>query len=81
MDLVKEAGKEKAEAEAEANEDSSRRDVASNVATNDEADDEEADAKDKKPKNALRKVSKPRVGEDEKYLRYYVLASEVATCS
>jgi hypothetical protein len=81
MDLVKEAGEEKAETEAEANEDSSRRDVASNVATNDEADEEEADAKDKKPKNALRKVSKPRVGEDEKYLRYYILASEVATCS
>jgi hypothetical protein len=75
MDLVKKAGEEKAEAEA--NEDSSRPDVASNVA----ADEEEADDKDKKPKNALRKVSKTGFGEKEEYLRYYILASEVATCS
>jgi hypothetical protein len=80
MELVKEAGEEKAEAEAEANENSSRPDVASNVATDDD-EKEEADGKDKKPKNALRKVTKPRVGEDEEYLRYYILASEVATCS
>jgi len=77
MDLVKEAGEEKEEADAEANEDSSRPDVASNVA----ADEEEADDKDKKPKNALRKVSKTGFGEKEEYLRYYILASEVATCS
>jgi hypothetical protein len=77
MDLVKEAGEEKEEAEAEANEDSARPDVASNVA----ADEEEADDKDKKPKNALRKVSKTGFGEKEEYLRYYILASEVATCS
>ena len=75
MDLVKKAGEEKAEAEA--NEDSSRPDVANNVA----ADEEEADDKDKKPKNALRKVSKTGFGEKEEYLRYYILASEVATCS
>jgi hypothetical protein len=36
--------------------DISRPDIASNVKTDD---------KDKKPKNALRKASKPRVGEDE----------------
>jgi hypothetical protein len=40
--------------------DISRPDIASNVKTDDEADD-----KDNKPKNALRKASKPRVGEDE----------------
>jgi hypothetical protein len=66
--------------------DISRPDIAGNVATDDEEDEEdedeeEADGKDKKPKNAMRKVSKPRVGEDEEYLRYYILASEVATCS
>ena len=74
MDLVKEAGEEKAEAEA--NEDSSRPDVASNVA----ADEEAADDADKKPKNALRKVSKTGFGEKEEYLQYYILASEDATC-
>jgi hypothetical protein len=58
MDLVKEAGEEKAEEEAEASEDSSRPDVASNVV----ADEEEADDTDKKPKNALRKVSKTGFG-------------------
>jgi hypothetical protein len=77
MDLVKEAGEEKEEEAAEANEDSARRDVASNVA----ADEEEADDIDKKPKNALRKVEKTSFGEDEEYLRYYILASEVAICS
>ncbi|MFT7246905.1 MAG: hypothetical protein ACI82A_004285 [Candidatus Azotimanducaceae bacterium] len=77
MDLVKEAGEEKEEEAAEANEDSARRDVASNVA----ADEEEADDIDKKPKNALRKVKKTSFGEDEEYLRYYILASEVAICS
>jgi hypothetical protein len=76
MDLVKEAGEEKAEEEAEASEDSSRPDVASNVV----ADEEEADDTDKKPKNALRKVSKTGFGEKEEYLRYYILASNVATC-
>ena len=81
MDLVKEAGKEKEkekEKEAsEANEDSTRQDVASNVAEG----EEEADDIDKKPKNALRKVKKTGFGEDEDYLRYYILASEVAICS
>jgi anti-sigma regulatory factor (Ser/Thr protein kinase) len=41
----------------------------------------EADDSDKKPKNALRKVKKTSFGEDEEYLRYYILASEVAICS
>ena len=81
MDLVKEAGKEKEkekEKEAsEANEDSTRQDVASNVAEG----EEEADDIDKKPKNALRKVRKTGFREDEDYLRYYILASEVAICS
>jgi hypothetical protein len=86
MELVKEAGEEKAEAEAEAeaNEDIVRPDVASNVAADEDADEEAADDKDdadKKPKNALRKVSKTDFGEKEEYLRYYILASEVATCS
>jgi hypothetical protein len=70
MDLVKEAGKE------EANEYSSHSDIASNVAA-----DEGADDIDKKPKNALRKVGKTGFGEDEEYLRYYILASDVAVCS
>ncbi len=74
MDLVKEAGKEKEEAEA--SKDSARADVASNA-----VDDEEADDGDKKPKSALRKVEKTGFGEDEEYLRYYILASEVAVCS
>jgi hypothetical protein len=78
MELVKEAGEEKAEAEA--NEDIVRPDVASNVAADEEAADDKDDA-DKKPKNALRKVSKTDFGEKEEYLRYYILASEVATCS
>ena len=83
MDLVKEVGEEKAEAEAEAeaeaNEDSARPDLASNVAADEE--EEEADDKDKKPKNALRKVTKTGFGEKEEYLRYHILASEVATCN
>jgi hypothetical protein len=77
MDLVKEAGEEKEKEEADANEDSARADIASNVA----ADEDEADDGDKKPKNALRKVEKTGFGEDEEYLRYYILASEKAICS
>lgn len=80
MGLVKKAGEEKEEAgrdAAETNENSSRPDLASNVAT----DEEEADDSDKKPKSALRKVEKTGFGEDEEYLRYYILASEVAKCS
>jgi hypothetical protein len=45
------------------------------------ASDVAADDKDEKPKNALRKVNKTGFGEKEKYLRYYILASKVATCS
>jgi len=36
---------------------------------------------DKKPKNRLREVRKKGFGEDEDYLRYYILASEIASCS
>ncbi len=72
MDLVKEAGKEKAEAEqAEV-----RREIADNIAL----EKEEGEA-DEKPKNALREVKKKSFGDEEDYLRYYILASEVAVCS
>ena len=78
MNLVKEAGKEQEEAAAEANEVSARSDVASNVAEDEAATDD----KDEKPKNALRNVKKPEFGEKgEDYLRYYILASEIAVCS
>jgi hypothetical protein len=71
MDLVKEVGKEEGE------KDKNHRDVASNTQT----DEEDADNIDKKPKNALREVRKTGFGEDDEYLRYYILASEVAICS
>ena len=75
MDLVKEAGKK----EAEANEDRSGRIIAANVAP---GEDEVAELEeDKEPKNRLREVRKKGFGEDEDYLRYYILASEVAICS
>ena len=75
MDLVKEAGKK----EAEANEDRSDRIIATNIAS---AEEEEAESEeDEKPKNRLREVRKKGFGEDEDYLRYYILASEVAICS
>ena len=75
MELVKEAGKEKEETDA--NKDSVRSDTASNVAAN----EDKADDTDKKPESALRKISKTSFGEDEEYLRYFILASEVAICS
>ena len=75
MDLVKEAG----EKEAQASEDRSGRIIAANIAS---GEDEVADSEeDKKPKNRLREVRKKSYGEDEEYLRYYILASEVAICS
>ena len=74
---VEEVGKEKEKEAAKANENSADRNLTSNAA----ADDEEAGGKNKKPKNALRKISKTSFGESEKYLRYYILASEVASCS
>ena len=74
MDLVKEAG----EKEAQASEDRSGRIIAANVAS---GEDEGAESEeDKKPKNRLREVRKKSFGEDEEYLRYYILASEVAIC-
>ena len=75
MELVKEAGKK----EAEASEDHSGRIIAVNVAS---GKDEVAELEeDKKPKNRLRSVRKKSFDEDEEYLRYYILASEVAICS
>lgn len=75
MDLVKEAGKK----EAQASEDRSGRINAANVAS---GEDEVAESEeDKKPKNRLREVREKGFGEDEEYMRYYILASEVAICS
>ncbi len=75
MDLVKETDKES----AESSEDGSGRVIAVNVAL---GEDEEAESeKCKKPKSRLREVRKKGYGEDEEYLRYYILASEVAICS
>jgi hypothetical protein len=75
MDLVKEAGKE----EAEANEGRSGRIIAANIASGEKEDAESEE--DEKPENRLREVRKKGFGEDEDYLRYYILASEVAICS
>jgi hypothetical protein len=74
MDLVKEAGKEEAEADVDR---TPRMITASVSSTASEALDEE----EKKPKNRLREVRKKGFGEDEDYLRYYILASEQALCS
>jgi hypothetical protein len=47
-----------------------------------EAGKEDAESEeDEKPENRLREVRKKGFGEDEDYLRYYILASEVAICS
>jgi len=81
MALVKEAGKEKekekAKEETSVTADSLRRDIASNV----DATEDKVNNTDDAPKSALRKVRKTGFGEDEEYLRYYILASEVANCS
>jgi hypothetical protein len=79
MALVKEAGKEKEKAKEETSvtADSLRRDIASNV----DATEDKVNNTDDAPKSALRKVRKTGFGEDEEYLRYYILASEVANCS
>ncbi len=60
--------KEAGKKEAEANEDRADPTI---------AESEE----DKKPENRLRDVRKKGYGEDEDYLQYYILASEVAICS
>lgn len=73
MDLVKKKGAE----EAEAREDrapSAGEDVAS-------GDEEDQDGDEDEPENRLRKVRKTGFGEDEEYLRYFILASETALCS
>jgi len=67
MALVKEAGAE----QADASEDRPRR-IDGDVAAG-EDDDE--------PKSRLRKVRKTGFGEDEEYLRYYILATENAICT
>lgn len=76
MNLVKEAGNKA----AEASEDRSGRVIAANVAAGDD-EAAESEEEDKKPKNRLREVRKRSYGEDEEYLRYYILASEIAICS
>ena len=74
MALVKEEG-EKA---AEASEDRSGRVIDANLepVEDDGAESEE----DEKPKNRLREVEEKSYGEDEEYLRYSILASEIAIC-
>lgn len=66
MDLVKEAGKKAAEAAAERS-----GAVVENVASEEKSE----------PKDRLRDVRKKGYGDDEEYLRYYILASEDAICS
>ncbi|MCR9258901.1 MAG: hypothetical protein NXH95_04205 [Pseudomonadaceae bacterium] len=75
MDLVKEAG----EKEAQASEERSGGIITANVASGEEGVDKSTE--DEKPENRLREVRKKGFGEDEDYLRYYILASEVAICS
>lgn len=76
-EFIEEVGKE----ESEANEDDAQRDTVSNVASNVAVDEAETGEMNEKPKNALRKVRKTGFGEDEEYLRYYILASETAICN
>ena len=66
MDLVKEEGKKAAEASEDR----------SDLLVNTKVEPEE----DKKPENRLREVRKKEYGEDQEYLRYSILASEIATC-
>ncbi len=78
MELVKEAGEEADKTAAEASKDRSGRAIAADFAP---GQDKVAESeKDKKPKNRLRLIRKKGYGEDEDYLRYYILASEVAIC-
>ena len=74
MDLVEEEGKKA----AEASEDRSGRVIDANAEPGEDGVAELAE--DKKPKNRLREVQKRAYGEDEEYLRYSILASEVAIC-
>ena len=73
MSLVEEEGKKAAEAD----EARSGR-VTDPIPDGDEVAELEAD---KKPENRLREVRKKGYGEDEEYLRYSILASEVAICA
>ena len=75
MDLVKEEG-EKA---VEASEDRSGRVIDANVESG--KDDVAELEEDKKPENRLREVRKRSYGDDEEYLRYSILASEIALCA
>jgi hypothetical protein len=68
MELVKKRGKEEAEAREERSPSAE-----DGVAAEEQEDDE--------PESRLRKVRKTGFGEDEEYLRYYILASETALCS
>ncbi|XOV85478.1 MAG: hypothetical protein ACFHXK_10245 [bacterium] len=74
MELVEEAGEE----DVRASEDRSGRILAANVAS---GEDKFAELEEvKEPRNRLREVRKKSFGEDENFLRYYILASEVAVC-
>lgn len=75
MELVKEAG----EKEAEAREDRESRIIAASVASG--KDELVESDEDKRPKNRLRELRKRSYGETEDYLRFFILASEVAVCS
>ena len=66
MELIEEEGKKA----AEANEDRAGRVIDAKVESEE----------DKKPKNRLREVDKTKHGEDEEYLHYSILASEIAIC-
>jgi hypothetical protein len=72
MDLVEEEGNK----EAEASGDLSGRIIEANV----EPGEDDVAEEENKPKNRLRDVRKRAYGEDEEYLRYFILASEVAIC-
>ena len=74
MDRVKEMGEEEAEKE----DPSAEQRIATTVAVD---NDEETDSEEiEKPKNRLREVRKKVYGDDEEYLRYFILASENALC-
>ena len=75
-DLVKEAGEEAAEEKEE----HSSRAVADELAANEDGGEAETDEEDDEPRNQLREVREKGFGEKEEYLRYSILASEVAVC-
>ena len=75
MELVKEAGEKEAELHEALTD---RVEATSQEAMVDQVTKSE---ESKKPKNRLREIRKRSYGEDEEFLRYYILASETAVCS